>query len=140
MRFWVMRVRPPLRFDDLGRGFRTHRFLAWSAIATGRALRGNGTNYGRSDGRDHTNRLVRRDLQSMGWMSARLDRVRPLLCRGAFMALRVARRQAARSVGRTRRSQANELGVLARAASLERTRASRRRATARLLCEHGRRL
>jgi len=58
-------------------------------------------------------------FQSMGRMSARLDRMRPLLCRGAFMALRVARRQAARSVGRTRRSQANELGLLARAASLE---------------------
>src|SRR6516164_1296523 len=84
-----------------------------------------------------TNRLVRRDLQSMGWMSARLNRVRPLLCRGAFMALRVARRQAARSVGRTRRSQANEFGLLARAASLESTRASRRHATARLLCKHG---
>src|SRR5215468_12390068 len=102
--------------------------------------RGNGANYRRSDGCDHTNRLVRRDLQSMGWMSARLDRVRPLLCRGAFMALRVARWQAARSVGRTRRSQANELGLLAGAAPLERTRRGRRHATARLLCEHGRRL
>ena len=67
-------------------------FLAWSALATGRALRGNGVNYGRSDGCDHANRLVRRDIQSMGRMSARLNRVRPLLCGGAFMALRVARR------------------------------------------------
>src|SRR5438128_12047037 len=31
------------------------------------------------------NRLVRRDVQSLAWMSARLDRVRPLLCGGAFM-------------------------------------------------------
>src|SRR6516162_11696894 len=97
--------------------------LGMVSYRNGRTLRGNGANYGRSDGCDHANRLVRRDLQSMGWMSARLDRVRPLLCRGAFMALRVARRQAARSVGRTRRSQANEFGLLARAASLERTRA-----------------
>jgi hypothetical protein len=52
-----------------------------------------------SDGCDHSNRLVRRDIQSMGRMSARLDRVRPLLCGGAFMALRVARRRGARSVG-----------------------------------------
>src|SRR5262249_48343551 len=44
------------------------------------------------DGCYHTNRLVRRYIQSMGWMSARLDGVRPLLCGGAFMALRVARR------------------------------------------------
>jgi hypothetical protein len=93
--------------------------LGMVSYRNGRTLRGNGANYGRSDGCDHANRLVRRDLQSMGWMSARLDRVRPLLCRGAFMALWVARQQAARSVGRTRRSQANELGLLARAASLE---------------------
>jgi hypothetical protein len=39
-------------------------------------------------GCDHKNRLVRRDIQSMGRMSARLYRVRPLLCGGAFMALR----------------------------------------------------
>jgi hypothetical protein len=35
----------------------------------------------------------------MGRMSARLDGVRPLLCGGAFMALRVALREGARSVG-----------------------------------------
>jgi len=49
----MRRVRPPVRFDDLRRGFRTHRFLAWSAIATGWALRGYGANYRRSDGCDH---------------------------------------------------------------------------------------
>ena len=70
----MRRVRPPLRFDDLGRGFRTHRFLAWSAIATGRALRGNGANYRRSDGCDHTNRLVRRDLNS--WVGCQRQRSR----------------------------------------------------------------
>jgi len=55
-----------------------------------------------SDGCDYTNRLVRRDIQSVGRMSARLDRVRPLLCGSAFMALRVARRQRARPMGRKR--------------------------------------
>src|ERR1700738_4696063 len=55
------------------------------------------------------------------------------------MALRVARRLRARSVGRRRSPQANELSLLARTAPLERTRASRRHATACLLCEHGRR-
>ena len=52
-----------------------------------------------SHGCDHTNRLVRRDIQSMGRVSTRLDRVRPLLCGGApFVVLR----QRARSVGRRR--------------------------------------
>ena len=50
-----------------------------------------------SDGCDHKNRLVRRDIRSMSRMSARLNCMRPL--GGGFMALRVARRQGARSVG-----------------------------------------
>src|SRR5215469_2466765 len=48
-----------------------------------------------SDGCNHPNRLVRRDIHPLDPMSARLDRVRPLLCGDALMALRVARRQGA---------------------------------------------
>ena len=75
----------------------------------------------------------------MGRMSARLDRVRPLLCGRTFMALRLARRYWARSVGPRRGPQANECRLLARPARLEQTCPSRRQAAARLLRQHGRR-